>query len=572
MFKNIWFSDLIETSEFSTELLDELGKITVKTLAETIFNPSVTTEAIQKDNVPRILFFSFNFHQETASIIIGKGLGILNALQNAYEQLIPYLHEKKPTIIKLDVATHVKIANIKKLNAAWNIELTIHGIAFSKDSGLAFLPDQIFQNALMNQNKKLKQDRVYRILTPYPLQSAHYKKLMLDKEVSAYTFQTKGILIQNTDIQKTYRGQPYPPIITTDNLGYRIKIAAHYLSKALYTNGRFNYLYRPHRLSNAMDYNILRHAGSVYALFEYYEYFKDDTILPSAMQGLNYLLKTLIPSPDVDGLCIAEEGFVKLGGTALACIALAKYIKATGNTSKLDILLKMGSHLLSMQKNNGRFKPQKYFYLTSVSTDFESIYYPGETILAFLRIYQIHKDPKWLEAATKGATWLITVRDKGVAEVDLPHDHWLLYGLNELYQEKPEALFLEHTLKICSSIFSKQITKDHRPDWIGGFYNPPRSTPASTRGEGLSAAYCLLKNLEHHKNFSEKILDSYQKIILFQYGMQYMPESSLYFLEPYQVIGAVHTSHTQAEIRIDFVQHALSSFIGYYKIMTARKN
>ena len=569
MLKDIWFSDLIETSEFPSELLDELGKTLFDTLHKTSFDYSPTSEHILQDTTPRILFLSFNFDAESATVIIGSGLGILSALQHIHEQLLPYIHLKKMNIIKLDIATHVVSTGIKKLDSKWEMENSIHGIAFDKESGIAFLPEQIFSNSLVNQKKTLNHARVYTILTPYPLEAAHYKKLTLDKKSMTYTFKTKGLFIQKNIIQTIYRGKPYPNAITVENLQYRIKLAAHYLSNSFYSNGRLCYLFRPHRNSVSTDYNIVRHAGALYALFEYYEHFKDTSILPSATKGLDYLLKTLVPGRDPNTLCIAEKGEIKLGGTALACVALVQYITATGDNTKVSLLLKMGSHLLSTQQNNGQFKNQQYFCLNSVSTsNFESDYYPGETILAFLRIYKIDKNAQWLDAAKKGATWLITVRDKGVAELDLLHDHWLLYGLNELYKQNPQPVFLEHALKICNAILSKQILKASHPDWIGGFYKPPRSTPTATRGEGLSAAYQLVKNLEKYKDFSKKILSSYQKIIAFQYGIQYIPESSLYFLEPSRAIGGIPTSHTQAEIRIDFVQHAISSFTGYYKIIT----
>ena len=116
------------------------------------------SEHILQDTTPRILFLSFNFDAESATVIIGSGLGILSALQHIHEQLLPYIHLKKMNIIKLDIATHVVSTGIKKLDSKWEMENSIHGIAFDKESGIAFLPEQIFSNSLVNQKKTLNHE------------------------------------------------------------------------------------------------------------------------------------------------------------------------------------------------------------------------------------------------------------------------------------------------------------------------------------------------------------------------------------------------------------------------------
>ncbi len=86
---------------------------------------------------------------------------------------------------------------------------------------------------------------------------------------------------------------------------------------------------------------------------------------------------------------------------------------------------RLAEFLLFQQKETGEFL-SKYYYIGTENEVFESLYYPGESILALTRLYQIDPDPVWLNAAMKGADWLILTRDASRNSGDLSHDHWLL--------------------------------------------------------------------------------------------------------------------------------------------------
>ena len=127
-----------------------------------------------------------------------------------------------------------------------------------------------------------------------------------------------------------------------------------------------------------------------------------------------------------------EKGSVKLGGNALAVIAILEYQEVTGDRRWRGQALALGRSLLKAQSPNGAFPVHKVDFASGDGLDFTSGYYPGEAILALT--YLSRQDPKgpWLAAARRAATYLIEVRDKKVPDDKLPHDHWLLIALSEL--------------------------------------------------------------------------------------------------------------------------------------------
>jgi hypothetical protein len=206
-------------------------------------------------------------------------------------------------------------------------------------------------------------------------------------------------------------------------------------------------------------------------------------------------------------------------------------------------------------------------YPEKIIDDMESVYYPGEAILALNRLYALDKNAEWLNAAEKAAKYLIQIRDGNKTDVELPHDHWLLYALNELYRERKNKIYLNHLLRISNTIINSQNLDPEYPDWFGSYYKPPRSTPTAIRSEGLLAAYSLVKDFVNNKS-ADRILTAVKRGIGFQLQTQFMPETCIYLLRPDLAAGGFCKSLTDFEIRIDYVQHNISSILGYLKIIS----
>jgi len=344
--------------------------------------------------------------------------------------------------------------------------------------------------------------------------------------------------------------------------------AGDYLKNEVNEEGKFTYLYEPETVSIPSKYNILRHSGTLYSMIEVYEFTEDEDLLNSIKRAFTYLTDKIEPCFDLENAsCVVEKNYVKVGGNALAILAMVKYAEVTGDISYLDIAESLAEWLYLIQDENGSFSVHKRNNETGEDDDFVSEYYPGEAIFALSKLYGVTKNEKWLRVAAENADYLINDRDKNAKISWLNHDHWLLYGLNELYRHGPNEIYIEHSQKIVQSILQKQRQIDcEQKGWCGSYYTPPRSTPTATRTEGLIAAYKLIKDYGDQQMLPE-ILKAIDLGIQFQMKCQFDEDLSADFYDPERINGAFYKGPEDYEIRIDYVQHNISGLLGYYRIL-----
>lgn len=178
------------------------------------------------------------------------------------------------------------------------------------------------------------------------------------------------------------------------------------------------------------------------------------------------------------------------------------------------------------------------------------------------RLHALDGNPEWIDVAMANARYITQQRDRGRATEDLPHDHWLLYALHDLYRARPEPWLLEETERYGSAIVNAQRdgAGDTPPDWVGSFYTPPRSTPSATRAEGLLAAATLLRECGD-ADAADEMLQAAERATAFMLQLQFDPISAMYLDDPLRAQGGIRKSMTNYTIQIDYVQHGLSAML-----------
>ncbi len=347
-----------------------------------------------------------------------------------------------------------------------------------------------------------------------------------------------------------------------------------YFKNVVDKNGKYIYSYLPEKNEKEKRYNILRHAGTTYAILETYELMPDEELLKRAELAIDFFLKR-VKDFEIEGnpvSAVIEKDVVKLGGNALGIIMLAKYTQVTGNLKYLPFMQRMAGWILAAQDKSGEFIVHKQGFSTNEVFDFTSGYYPGEAILSLVRLYHIDGNEDWLDSAEKAAQYLITVRDKDADIHTIIHDHWLLYALNELYRERRQQLYFDHVVLISESIVKSQIIDDkEHPDWNGAYRLPHirlESTPTACRSEGLGAAYRLFHD-HGYATEAAKVKIAIEEGIRFQLQTQLRPESVVNYENKNLCLGAFQRGLKKHDLRIDFTQHNISSIIAYYRILSA---
>jgi len=339
-----------------------------------------------------------------------------------------------------------------------------------------------------------------------------------------------------------------------DQLLAAVHRSADYLARACGEDGRF--LYRVDVKSGRVlgGYNILRHAGAMYALAQYQASWPRPQVKAALLRAARYLRREhMLPVGDM--LPVWSEPRrreAKLGGAGLALMALGEIERvAPGTTSQAD-LAALARFIAFMQKPDGSFY-SKYFSGGGRDDGFVSLYYPGEAALGMLVIDERSVALKALLALAKAR--------RGHDHV--PADHWALLATARLPLRLPlgeieerDAL-MTHGVQVAESILAERVAHPAGSPLAGCFGEDGRTTPTATRLEGLLALLPLLP-AEHP----------------LRARIQSAADQGVAFLLRAQVRrglhrGAIPASLTSHEARIDYTQHALSAWMQYLHISAA---
>jgi hypothetical protein len=353
----------------------------------------------------------------------------------------------------------------------------------------------------------------------------------------------------------------------------RTHLGAIWLARVVRPNGAFYYIYRPAK--EAYDehaYNAIRHAGTTYALFQVYGAVRDEEILAAAEKVAAFIRDAAVDARPGAGKAYVHEGVMKLGGQALALVALLERRRVTRDTAYDPLIAGLAAFMVAMEvkQDPGRFHqsydPQSRTLLLTPESD----YYPGECLLALTRLAVQFPDGPYLEAAKRAAAFLIHVRDGDILERGaIPReDHWLAMALSELYRLDPHPDYAAVAYLQAESMIRNQYTAaDGIPARIGGSRsrNPINYTSTATKGEALVSVWSLAAYRDDQPA-AERFAQAARRNAQFQMRVQYTRESTALFGTPERLIGAWAMDIANTYVRIDFVQHNISQLIGVWSM------
>jgi hypothetical protein len=215
-----------------------------------------------------------------------------------------------------------------------------------------------------------------------------------------------------------------------------------------------------------------------------------------------------------------------------------------------------------LQRKDGSFHT-RYRLRPNDPPGIASLYYPGEAILGLARLYDVTRDKRLLVAARRGADFLIASQR---AMHTLPADAWLMQALEALYNVGREKHYADHALALAAAMVAEQYTDADADGYAGGFGpGPPRVTPAASRAEGLVAAYRLARRTGDAR--ASSIAAALKASARFQLTRQLTSENNASARNPARAAGGFFEGATEPWVRIDFVQHNISSLLGVAQLI-----
>lgn len=308
-------------------------------------------------------------------------------------------------------------------------------------------------------------------------------------------------------------------------------------------------------------YNVLRHAGAIYALALYGQIYKSTPVIYPLKRAIKWMKKTtVLKMKEIDGRAIFttrnitnknEQSQAKLGATALGILALLEAEKFNLGIKK-KYLRTLCNFLCWMQKEDGSFY-SKYFPVSGRDDSWTSQYYSGQTALALSEM----KDERYAQQAINALRYLALQR-RELNDDKIEADHWSLLATASIFnhhhdqlKEYDWILLKNHVRQIMNKIindFNKTIKRG-------------RTCPIATRLEGLLYIFPHVEMLLGAETWN--YIDVIQKGIRFLLTA-YRKDSS-YVGGITREYNSKKNDERSTEIRIDYVQHTLCALMNYHK-------
>jgi hypothetical protein len=256
--------------------------------------------------------------------------------------------------------------------------------------------------------------------------------------------------------------------------------------------------------------------------------------------ALDYLFREFLRHTGAsDTQCVVEKNMVKLGGNGLAILAILACHKLSPDQSLLSAAGGLGRYIVGQMRPDRDFHHKRSFPDGKLQ-EFRSGYYTGEALFALASLYETTGEREWLDKAL-GSEFALAGCGYGIEE----QSHWCLYAIDKLHQFEPLPELYEHGRRIVEHIIEYPAYRDRK-----------QSTPTACRSEGMLAFLRMASRVDiaGDRAFRERCLAEVEENLRLQ----------LQFRRP---DGAFVQGEGKSLVRIDFIQHNLSSFLDYHRLM-----
>ena len=516
------------------------------------------TRKWRRDKGYRVVFLSTSDGDHPAKVVMGCGDGYRAALDQILAQIRERPGLQHGRWLKLDVVSNLENPEIARHAEPFELEYTVEGIA-NGDGRWALLPGEILAyDAFDPSGPVLLGHALGKALRMSGRNEPELAAVFRSPGLAVRRFRTFSYSDDGEKVQKLFRGHRDFSNPVRGDLEEALALAIAYLIRATQKDGSFIYTYLD---TGQPQYSLARHGGTLFAMADYYRDHPSPELLAAIESARDYLLDQIriFKHDEKPVPVIVERGAIKLAAMSLGLLALGECYKLSGDPQLLETLRGLATYIANSQLPNGRFYDRREFESGRWRKELESIYAPGEAIFGLANLYKLDPNRKWLEVGEKGAKYLIE-RQQNVPLTQMEHDHWLLYALNALHQSDPKPYQLDASMRLTKAIGQLQRKQSPIQDWVGSYYDPPRSTPTATRAEGLLAAHQLALRAGESRE-AKRIWELARRSVSFQLQTQFRPENAMYLPYPNQAVGGFRGSFIENTIRIDYVQHNLSAIL-----------
>ncbi len=457
------------------------------------------------------------------------------------------------------------------------------------------LPAEVVTQGYHSPRVKKRDEKVPRMLAEACRRAGMSEKSWKDEETDLRRFRTTcfGEVIPGAGAADVYRGNVLIGDQTSEEILAAIKLGGRWLLDTVKEDGTFDYQYYPNEDKGSTDYSWVRHAGSVYGLFEMYELAYDEPMMADDLDdyiragaisvGGVYRALGKIPEDEVgDRYCLMEGNRCQSGSAALSLMTYIsrppkehihnpEYMKAIYLEDDKEKMDGLALAMLDMIDDDGKVFRSYREAMTKDSVEKEPLYYPGECMLALTRYYQLSGDERWLDGAKAIAENQMRIYNKN--RWSNP-DHWVMQALYLLFHATGDESYAETALKMGTHHASEQFDGPRPspfPDYRGSYRRTndvPRTTRAGSRTEAMMGVVRTAWEAgEDARIYEDAVLEATRHMS----EQLFRPENSFWMSNPKRAMGALRMGVVDNHCRIDNNQHALVGMAGALEVSRKRE-
>ena len=428
-----------------------------------------------------------------------------------------------------------------------NLELGVHGIEVEKDSKSAFFKESVPISSNYDLETTLE-----RLCIKAGLDDDAWK----DSETKIYKYDTLTFVgDREGKVIDLFRYNILVDVddISNNDIYYSISLGRDwFLNNINSDTNLLQYEYYPSKDTYSSSNNHVRQLACIWAMSELDLFLGNNLSSDLIFKTLDYYLTFKNNSENYSFLIVNND--TKIAYNAFMILTLVNTLDYPGR----DLLLEeFADGLLAMQNDDGSYKT---YFNSDKNTGVD--YYPGESMLALMKLYQSTRDERYISSVEKAFSYYRSYWRSNKNTAFIPW-HSQVYCL--LYQQTEDSELADFVFEINDWLIDNhQIQDDMYPDKIGGFPKQNPRNSASSYMEGVNAAYSLAVSVNDQAH-----IDKYYKSIRigarFILQTQYTENNTFYLENPVRAVGGFKASLTSNDQRNDYTQHSVMALMRIYK-------
>jgi hypothetical protein len=382
-------------------------------------------------------------------------------------------------------------------------------------------------------------------------------------------FDTKSYVRHERDgLVQLVRQKAPDPAFTPEQIDRSVRGALAYVASSQANDGRFRYMLDPYTGKATFDgFSVPRQAGTTLATCELAEY------APRAKENARRSVRFLASLEQIHGersAIVFPKGAARdgaLGPTALTMISMLACRSLVG--PEVDATIdRLGRMLLSLQREDGGFHPAVKAGSGEIVRGRDPMYAAGQAVMALV-MWQGDKGEGLDRPAELGEAIERAMRYYATEYWDIPlydffflEENWHCLAAREALEHHRHDAYERFCIDYVTmkQRFIQTEASGIDAELVGaysfGHVFPPHHTATAGFGEALAAKLALL---EARGGSTEREREAMATVMKYLLRHQHREVDAVALTKTTLVVGAYSEHIGSAEIRIDYVQHAVAA-------------